>query len=382
MSILIAGAAAQMREIPNPAAAGSGQSYLTKGPDGRIYLSWTEPFKTGHRLQYAVREGDKWRPLGQVADGANWFVNWADYPTFLALADGSFAAHWLEMYAKSKYSYGIKLARRDKAGSVWKILFSPKAPAEEGQYYGFVSMMPWGDSMGASYLAPGKGAEEEAKSLRFARFDKEGKLLGDDLLDPEVCTCCQTSAVMTADGPLVAYRDHEPGEIRDIALVSFRGGKWSAPRSLHRDGWKINACPVNGPSLVAEGKRVAAAWYTGANDSPRVYAAVSKDSGATFTQAARLDEGKGMGRVATILLADGTAVASWLERTPSGGAEIRIRRMDESGKLGPARVVASTDAGRKTGFPKMVAAGENLLLTWTGDRIRTVEVAIPPMNGK
>src|SRR5437899_534267 len=112
--IVVSGVAAfaQPRDIPNPALPGSGQSYLASSPDGRVYLSWTQPSGAGHRLQFAVWENESWRLAGRVAEGSNWLVNWADYPTFLPLPGGAFAAHWLEKAGSSSYSYGIKLAQR------------------------------------------------------------------------------------------------------------------------------------------------------------------------------------------------------------------------------------------------------------------------------
>jgi len=374
----VIGATAQPREIPNPALPGSGQSYLAAGPDGRIYLSWTEPAEAGHRLQFAVWQKESWRLLGRVAEGPNWFVNWADYPTFLPLPGDALAAHWLEKAGGSKYSYGIKMAQRSSSASPWKILFAPQVQ-KEGQYTGFVSLVALSKGMGAAYLAPAPGGGEEDKSLRFVQFASNGAVVSDEMLDPDVCTCCQTSAALTDDGPIVAYRDHEPGEIRDISLVSFRNGKWGRPRTLRPDGWRINACPVNGPALVASGKRAAVAWYTGADEAPRVYIALSKDAGASFGTPARVDDGMPLGRVALVAIPDGGAVASWIEKKSNGGAEIKVRRVSAEGRLGAPQGVGAVDAARKTGFPKMVLSGTKLLLTWTADRVRTVEMQVPAM---
>ena len=175
----------------------------------------------------------------------------------------------------------------------------------------------------------------------------------------------------------MAYRDHEAGEIRDISLVLFRNGKWSAPRNLNRDGWKINGCPVNGPALAASGRRVAAAWYTEAESKPRVQLAMSTDGGASFGAPLRLDDGAPLGRVAVLLLPDGGAVASWIEKKTSG-AEIRIRRVNPDGRLGATNAVSAVEPGRKTGFPKIALSGSKILATWTADRVRTVALDVPP----
>ena len=91
-------------------------------------------------------------------------------------------------------------------------------------------------------------------SVRSATYDKAGKQLTESAVDLRVCECCPTTAAVTADGPIVAYRDRSDTEIRDIYVARFVGGKWSEPAPVHRDNWQIAACPVNGPALTADGK--------------------------------------------------------------------------------------------------------------------------------
>lgn len=374
--LLAASASAQAREIPNPSLPGSGQSYLSASADGRIYLSWIEPAPLGHRLQFAAWENESWKLVGSVSEGPHWVVNWADYPTFLPLSGGAFIAHWLERAGEgSKYTYGMKVAHQPKTDAPWKVLFAPEVK-QEGQYTGFVSLVALAKGMGAAYLAPGTGKGEEDKSLRFVEFARNGSLVSDSMLDPDVCTCCQTAAILTDEGPIIAYRGHTAAEIRDIFVVSLRNGKWSQPRSVGRDDWRINGCPVNGPALAASGKRIAVAWYTEANEKPRVQVAISSDGGMTFGNASRVDDGLAIGRVALVAIPDGSFVVSWLDKKSAKG-EIKIRRIGPDGRPGALQTVSDAPPTRKTGFPKMVLSRQKLLLTWTADRVRTVEMAVP-----
>src|SRR5262245_60610497 len=89
-------AGAQVRELQSPAGAGSGQPNLAVSPDGRVHLSWIERIGEGrYSLRFSTKEGDGWSSPKVIAEGANWFVNWADFPSMIALPDGSLAAHWL-----------------------------------------------------------------------------------------------------------------------------------------------------------------------------------------------------------------------------------------------------------------------------------------------
>jgi hypothetical protein len=89
-------AAAQVTELPSPAQEGSIGPNLFAAADGRILLSWIDRLPGGrHALRFSVREGSGWSAPRLVAEGADWFVNWADFPSVVALPDGTLAAHWL-----------------------------------------------------------------------------------------------------------------------------------------------------------------------------------------------------------------------------------------------------------------------------------------------
>jgi hypothetical protein len=187
----------------------------------------------------------------------------------------------------------------------------------------------------------------------------------------------------TSRGVLVAYRDRDAGERRDIALARWENGRWSAPWPLHRDGWVLRGCPVNGPALDADGATVVAAWFTGADKSERVLAAFSSDAGQTFGEPIEVSASDPAGRVGVALLGDGSAVVSWIE---SGGHETRLqaRRVTREGE-GPARTIAALPGIRGLGFPRVMRDGARVVFAWTepGEvrRVRTAAVATTAFGG-
>lgn len=380
-------ASAQVRQLTSPASEQSGQPNLMAGRDGKVYLSWVERLpEKRFALKLATRQGAGWSAPLTVAEGQNWFINWADFPSLLALPDGTLAAHWLVKSGPGAYAYDVHVSRSADRGKTWS---APVVPHRDGTptEHGFVSMFPAPDGRlaavwldGREMKSHGHGGHEGGgdMTLRYTTFGGDGRPAPETLLDARACECCQTSAALTSEGPVVVYRDRSPEEIRDISIVRLRGGKWSGPAPVHRDGWKIEGCPVNGPSVAAAGRSVVVAWFTGAGGEYRVHAAFSKDAGASFGGPVRVDDGEPVGRVGVVMLKDGSALVSWLERA-AGGGEVRVRRVWPTGRRGDSIAVAPTETARASGFPRMVKGGDGaVVLAWVaGTRVLTAEMRVP-----
>lgn len=380
--IVSVSAKGQVREIESPAPPGSVAPNLAVGQNGRVYLSWIEKLGDNRAaLRFSVREGDGWTAARTIAEGANWFVNWADFPSIVALPDGSLAAHWLVKSGPATFAYDVHISRSFDGGKTWGKSFVPHRDGTQTEH-GFVSMFPAGDGLLAAVWLDGREMKSGGgdhghgeMTLRYASIAKDGKIRDEAALDARVCECCQTSAAMTEDGPVVVYRDRSEDEIRDISIQRRVNGRWSGPQTVVRDGWKINGCPVNGPAVAAAGRRVAVAWYTGADDAPQVKFAASEDGGASFAKPLRIDGGHPVGRVGLVMTGDGAAWISWLEKTGSGG-EVRVRRIDRKGNAGDSITVAPSGTARSNGFPRMVVANDRLIFAWTGGRVLTAELQL------
>lgn len=378
--------ALRFERLANPAGLHAAQPNLSVGPDGRLRLSWLQRETAGgHALRFSTLADSGWTAAKTVARGDDWFVNWADFPSLVALADGSLAAHWLAVSGQEKYAYGIRLAFSRDGGAHWSapiVVHDDDTPTE----HGFVSLLPWGASAvmavwldGRNYAPwPGAGGRvsppTDEMTLRFATFESDGRLVEAGELDERVCDCCQTAAIALPAGAVVAYRDRSSDEVRDISIVSGGPQGWSRPRPLHVDGWSLRGCPVNGPALAADGTRVAAAWFTGAHDTVAVNVAFSSDAGSTFGPPIRVDDGATLGRVGVVQLPGGTAVVSWMRPEADGLASVCVREIAPSGERGPPLVVDVSRADRASGFPRLARAGDRLVIAWTqaGDTSRVL----------
>ena len=113
---------------------------------------------------------------------------------------------------------------------------------------------------------------------------------------------------------------------------------------------------------------------TAAKDTPKVKVIFSSDAGASFGQPIVVDDGSPVGRVDVVMLTNGTALVSWLERTARGG-EVKVRLVRPDGSNSQAITVAESSVARATGFPQMALAGDQIILAWTDpgtpSRVRT-----------
>lgn len=384
--VSLAGPRAQsaVTPLPSPAGPDGGMYALSAGADGRTYLVWIDPVPAGgHALRFSRLDDGQWSAPATIAEGANWFVNWADHPSLTAAPDGRLFVHWLVNTGKKtgSYGYGIRVATSADRGRTWTTAFE-EGFANVSDYAGFLQFLPTSRGVDAVYLTPlhpDDGTTPEhahVKTLGIARFDGAGKELSRQIVDQDTCSCCSTDIAETSDGPVAVYRDHEAGEIRDISIVRFVNGRWTAPAPVHRDGWVINACPTNGPAIVADGRRVAVAWFTAANGSPQVKVAFSTDAGRTFSPPVRIDDGSPAGWPDVVLLDDGRAFVSWLEKTATGVGDVRVRPVGPEGR-GEALTVATSSSGRATGIPHMVRQGREAIVAWRQGTVKTARVALP-----
>jgi hypothetical protein len=352
-----------------PAGRESAQPQLTVSARG-VVLSWIERAGDRATLKFAKRTASGWSAPRVVASGSNWFVNWADVPSVVRLANGTMAAHWLQRSGPSTYAYDVRLAYSHDEGATWSESFTPHHDGTQTEH-GFASLfqMPqeglglvWldGRAMKGGHGGHGNGD----MSLRFGMLDRDWKQTSETVIDTRVCECCPTSAVLTADGPLVAYRNRSADEVRDIYVSRLENGRWTAPSAVHADGWKIPGCPVNGPALSARGRDVVVAWFTVRDNQGQAFAAFSKDAGRSFGAPVRLDDQATLGRVDVELLSDGSAAASYIEFA-GDRAEFRVRRVEASGARSDGVPIAGIDSGRTSGYPRMAATSEELLFAWT-----------------
>lgn len=366
-----------VRRITVPAQGESGQSQVTASNRGAI-VSWLERTGASATLKFAQLTSGTWTAPRTIASSDRWFVSDADPPTVMRLSDGTLVAAIYPVIDVRIEAYDLRLLHSADDGRTWSAPLSPHHDNTRTQH-GFASLfeMP-GRALGVVWL---DGRDQELNTadplggsmdVYFTSFDAGWKQSAESPVNRGVCECCQTAAVMTGDGPLVAFRDRTDKEIRDIHVTRLDAGRWT-DAAVHADNWQIDACPVNGPALSARGRRAAIAWFTAAGGDGHAYAAFSRDAGRTWDDPIRLDDGTSLGHVDIELMDDGSAVATWVEFA-NERAQLRVRQVKPSRERSASLVLAGQDTPRVSGYPRVVRDGNDLVFVWTESTSGTQQV--------
>ena len=237
--------------LASPAGAGSRFPHLATPGAGGPVMSWLEPAAASMSLRYSRWAGQGWGPPSTVASGADWFVNWADFPSVVTDGEGHWGAHWLQKVPGGTYAYGVRIATSDDDGATWS---APQVPHGDGTAteHGFVSLLPWRGALLALWLdGRNTGGDDGhdhggggAMTVRSAVVDYDGTMSGPDTeIDARTCDCCQTGLALAGSVAVAVFRDRGEDGTRDISIVRLEDGRWSAPVPVARDGWRIDACP-------------------------------------------------------------------------------------------------------------------------------------------
>lgn len=365
--------------IESPADSMSAEPYLFTDKNGIVFLSWIEKDSFNSTLKYSSLHNEKWSEPAVIASGNDWFVNWADYPVIATDGSDNMVSHFLQKSEKGTYTYDVKLTTSNDQGKSWS---SPAILHDDGKKaeHGFVSIVPYGENYFISWLDGRNAAMEGGEghhgghhgqmTIRAAIVDKSGKKINEWELDDRVCDCCQTSAAITDNGPVVVYRDRSDSEIRDISIVRFVNGQWTAPKTIFADNWKIEGCPVNGPRIAATGNNVAVAWFSSSDKNAQVNVAFSKDGGATFSDPVKVNDDKTIGRVDIEWINEKVAMITSME-----GAAVKAAKVYNDGKKDSSFIVASTSESRSSGFPQMTRSDKAMIFAWTDDKKKTIRLA-------
>jgi len=172
----------------------------------------------------------------------------------------------------------------------------------------------------------------------------EGKTWGANTLvyespDAHICECCHPSVAFDAEGtPLVMFRNWLQGS-RDMYVANTKTGK---SMKMGEGTWPLQACPMDGGSLVVDGKRIFAAWR--------------RDGTVYWNEAGKKEVEAGKGKDVAMVLAAGSTAPLLVWNAPDGVRSSTGKLLDPKG-----------------GFASLAVSGKSVYVAWEsegGKRIR------------
>ena len=366
----------KVTELHSPAKENSSLSRLFTSAQGDVYLSWVESEEGKAQLFYSQLADASWTKEKIIGSGDDWMLHWADFPSVL-IDEQRVMAHYSQKSQAGKYSFDVKTVFSHDKGNNFSKAYTLNLEGVKGEN-GMVSLLPLeGGRSFATWLdsrTTVKEGDTGGMSLRGATFNSTGEIIKQWELDNRTCDCCSTDTAMTKQGPVVVYRDRSDTDIRDISIVRQVNGEWTAPVTIHNDGWQIKGCPMNGPAIDAKDNYVAVSWFTLKNDVPSINLKLSKDGGKTFGDLIEVVNGDINGRVDIEIIESGAVVISWFASNPEN-TKLMLAKYSFSGKFIDKLVVAESKSLRRSGLPSITSHENQIYMSWTDIDTNKVKVA-------
>jgi hypothetical protein len=219
------------------------------------------------------------------------------------------------------------------------------------------------------------GATMPGPEIRIAKSIDGGRTFGPSAVVAEnACPCCRTAlAVGPAGEVYVSWRTASADNVRDVVVARSDddGVTFSEARRVHQDDWVFDACPHAGSALAVDARgHLHVAWYTGTDQRPGIYTAVSADRGRSFGEAHGIITGEWVppSQVKLAALSDGRTAITWDDRR-SGSVLTSIAYTNAAGAPTTA---AATFAGAS---PAIASAGRTTVVAWLdGEAVRVSRI--------
>lgn len=338
------------------------------GPDGRVWLAWT--FADVVYVSISSDAGATFPEAHAVTQKmATLDDNSEARPSLTRLADASLLLTFTQR--DSHYTGRLFTARSVDGG----LTFSTPQPmlSEAGQRFGTPLLLPSGRVVVAwldlrnQRAAKARGQSYKDTGVALAWSDDNGQSFqGKAILSDYSCDCCRMAAAVGPDGHAVfAWRQVFGGSTRDHAAARLNDdGSLGPLRRIAEDGWKIDACPMHGPSLaIGPDGAWHATWFTGAPGKSGLYYARSSDQGASFGSPQALGDSANKPTRPQVLAGPGNTVWRAWKEFDGQATSVQLQHSADGGvHWGPVVQVARTQGA--SDHPLLVANGDAAYLSW------------------
>ncbi|HUL04399.1 MAG TPA: sialidase family protein [Gemmatimonadales bacterium] len=361
----------------------------------RVYVAWSVYPKEDEGTDYLAVSNDGGRTFGSpIRFGER---SEAQQPRLRVTTDGTLFLIWthrnphdlLDPKDASSYTTEQRLATSADGGRTLSppIVVSGK-PEVPVAYFMAAAVNPNAKDLSVAwydYTPPGARPGRSPADLRdataiYATTSHDGgrTFSRPQKLADTICVCCTATGIVRQDHPAFVLRGFVAGagtvaDVRDPIILGStdRGDHWNPPVTIHRDNFRLNACPHLGPGATVDATgRVHVTWWTGAAGRAGYWYASSGDGIHFSTPAKLVDETTDMHGNDLSVAVDGEntawAIAVSRPRSPSDSDEetplglIRLWAIARDGRPAP---VDQLDA--RGSHPVVGAAEQGAILIWT-----------------
>lgn len=338
------------------------------GPNGRVWLVWS--FGDVVYVSASTDGGATFPSVHAVTEKMPTLDDNSEArPRLTLLADGSLLLTFTQR--DSHYTGRLYTARSVNEG----LTFSTPQPMlnEAGQRFGTPLLLPSGRVVLAwldlrnNKAAKARGQSYKDTGVAVAWSDDNAKSFqGKAILADYSCDCCRMAAAVGPDGHAVfAWRHVFDGTTRDHAMARLNDdGTFGPLQRIAVDGWKIDACPMHGPSVsIGADGTWQAAWFTGSEGKAGLYYARSSNQGTTFSTPQAFGNAAKKPTRPQVVAGPGKNVWRAWKEFDGQITTVQTQHSGDGGETwGSATEVASTQGA--SDHPQLLAYGDDVYLSW------------------
>ena len=259
-------------------------------PEGYPIATWAETDPDNRKkFFFAVfeREQQQFSAPHEIPIEPNTNLHEEGMPKIALKQDGTLLAVY-ETSApteKNRFAGFVRYIQSFDGGKSWTRPAFLHRDTSAGKGHSFASIARLADGeIGACWLDVSLGDKKNGRSLVFAKtINKEG-FTDETIIDSLACQCCRTNIHCDPKGNIsILFRDILSDSIRDISIItsSDNGNTFRKAVPFTNDGWVINGCPHNGPSVYNLNGKSYASWFTGGSRAGVHYAELNSEGNVT-----------------------------------------------------------------------------------------------------
>jgi hypothetical protein len=299
------GAVAMVAEDPRGVAV---TPAVAVDPGGEVvYVAWTAPTERGTATFLTISRdgGSTFGPPRKIG-------GWTDMWPILAVADdGTLFLMWTHWDPKrlidpaSEYSnpaWQLLQRSEDQGRTFTDPVVVPDDGLSTETFYAALAVSPdasdvmvtWFDYSRIEGFGDGTDARREAVHMQSSISHDGGRSFGPvQDVTAATCVCCTPTAFFLGARTGIVYRGWikggAEGDVRDpMAVMGSDGDAWRPPVTVHRDDFRLRACPHMGLGAAVAGEgALYVDWWTGAEGRAGYWFARSED-GEVFTEPMQL----------------------------------------------------------------------------------------------